>query len=284
MPANKGAFTMPDKRQFGMTVLLLTTLTLIACGLLSAPTLEPAPIQPTNTSAPPTNTPTQLLPSATLPPPSPRPTITPTPAPEWVTNFAEPILAEISSRPPDLEDNFSHDTGAWIVPHFVAEWRKSIKGSEMIITGGVIRYQGINFHDYAVEVKAREIESGNHGIDFANYYPFQHPPSGQGGISCNFQVWDTNTHFGCSIDFHKEFININKEIIQSRVHTFLLIVKGGRIATYLDGKSIGYFEDDRYRLYRDSVPYVGLFSDMKMESVHAFSEFKVWNITKLEVP
>ncbi|HRQ24240.1 MAG TPA: hypothetical protein PLF42_12505, partial [Anaerolineales bacterium] len=49
---------------------------------------------------------------------------------------------------------------------------------------------------------------------------------------------------------------------------------------HLNQQPFGYYEDDHYRLYRGSVPYVAL----KSEGVHAFSEFKVWNITKLEAP
>lgn len=278
---------MPDKKPQRTTCLVLASLVLFACGLFSGPNPipTPVPIQPTDTATPPTETPTRLPPpTATLPPPSPRATITTTPAPEWVTEFAEPILTHIASRPPDLEDHFGWATDAWVVPHFQAEWRKSVRNGEMIISGGNIRFQGVKFHDYVVEVKAREIRAGWYGIEFANYYPFQHPPSGQGGISCSFQVLDTNVDFGCNLGFHEELTNFNEEIIHNPVHAFLLIVKGGRIAAFLDEKPIGYIEDDRYRLYRDSTPYVALFSDMGSEGIHAFSEFKVWNITKLEVP
>lgn len=257
---------MPDNKSPRITYLILTSLVLFACGIFTAPNPTPTPIQPTDTSVLTTDTPTPLPPTATLPPPSPRATITSTPAPEWVTDFAEPILAEISSRPPDLEDNFGWDTGAWKF-HGQAEWRKSIRNGEMILSGGNIQYQGIKFHDYAVEVKARQVEAGIHGIEFTNA-----PRDFIGGFYCKLTVG----HFYCSV----EQPAFNWDAPFRTVNTLTVIVKGGQIAAYFNQQPIGYFEDDRYRLYRGAVPYVGLVS----EKVAAFSEFKVWNITELEVP
>ena len=265
---------MSNKKQLRITSLLLTALALIACGLFTAPNPTPTPIQATDTSSPPTDTPTQLPPpatlppTATLPPPSPRPTITTTPAPEWVTKFAEPILVEISSRPPDIEDNFGWATDAWTLAGWQAEWRKSVKNGEMILTGGNAQHQGIKFHDYVIEVKARQVEAGQHGIEFMNT-PWDSISS---GIYCKLTVG----HFGCSVKQPA----FNKDVPFRTVNTLTVIVKGGQIAAYLNQQPFGYFEDDRYRLYRGSVPYVAL----KSEGVHAFSEFKVWNITKLEAP
>jgi hypothetical protein len=270
---------MPANKSIVKIYLLVTTIILIACGLFSAPNPMPAPVQPTDASPPLTDTPTSTLLTLTLPPPSPRPTINSTPAPEWVTDFAEPILAEIASGPPDIEDKFGFDTGAWVLAGWQADWRKSVKNGEMILTGGNVQHQGIKFHDYVIEVKARQVESGWHGIAFANYpRDLRRPPPDQGGFNCSFKVFNTNAHFGCGI--LGEQTDINQEVTFYPARSFLLIVKGGQIATYLDGQPFGYFEDDRYRLYRGTIPKAGLFSS----SVHAFSEFKVWNITKLEMP
>jgi hypothetical protein len=259
---------MFNKKQPRVITMLPAALILLACGLFSAPVTTSTPIQLTDTPAPPIDTPTPLPPTATLPPPSPRPTITSTPAPEWVTNFAEPILTEIASRPPDIEDNFGFDTGAWKLATWQAEWRKSVKNGEMILTHASAQHQGIKFHDYVVEVQARQVEAGQHGIQFINT-PWD---SKNSGIYCKLTVG----HFGCSV----EQPAFNKDVPFRPVNSFLIIVKGGQIAAYLNGQPFGYFEDDRYRLYRGSVPYVALNSS----GVHAFSEFKVWNITKLEVP
>jgi len=51
------------------------------------------PIEPTLTA---------FEPTATL-----RPSRTPTPAPSWMTDFVEPILAHIADHPPDIVDHFS---------------------------------------------------------------------------------------------------------------------------------------------------------------------------------
>jgi hypothetical protein len=45
--------------------------------------------------------------------PSPSPTKTATPEPGWVTDFAEPILAAITDRPPDFEEDFTEAGPGW---------------------------------------------------------------------------------------------------------------------------------------------------------------------------
>jgi hypothetical protein len=277
-----------DRKMRVTPVCFFLLLALLACRFFS-PEPKPMPEQlsvdftptlmtlspvATQTSTSPTETQVLVLSTATLPTQTPRPTRTATPAPEWMTDFAEPILAYISNHPPDMGDNFGYDTGAWMLASWSAEWRKSIRNGEMILEKANVQYQGIKFHDYVVQVKTRQIAAGWHGIEFSNA-----PRDWElGGMGCTFMLWSENAFFGCgSVG---EQTDVSKQVTFRPKNSLTVIVKGGRIATYLNEQPFGYFEDDRYRLYRGTLPYVGLFSS----NVHAFSEFKVWNITKFEIP
>ncbi len=66
---------------------------------------------PSNTPLPPSAVPT-VSPTRPLTM-TPWPTHTVTPQPAWVTDFAEPILATIKNRKPDLQDDFISDTNDW---------------------------------------------------------------------------------------------------------------------------------------------------------------------------
>jgi hypothetical protein len=274
---------MPDNKSPRITYLILTSLVLFACGILTAPNPTPAPIQPTDTATPPTETPTRLPPpTATLQPPSPRATITTTPAPEWVTDFAEPILAEISSRPPDLEDNFGWDTDAWEISHrdVTVNWKKSLKNGEMLLTGVTVQNHSIKFYDYVVEVNirpTRQTTDHGYGIEFSNGMG---DFSGNNIVSCGIRFRNNTANSGTFFSYcvGQQF---EGEITLRPAFLFRLIVKGGRIAIYVEDKPLVYYEDDRYRLYRGGAPqfYLGAGAE-----AIAFSNFKVWNITKLEVP
>ena len=90
----------------------MLALTILACGVVAPKAV------PTTTAAP-TITPTPSITpsiSSTASPsvtPSARPTRTATPIPEWVTDFAEPILVAISDRAPDYQDDFSQASQDW---------------------------------------------------------------------------------------------------------------------------------------------------------------------------
>jgi hypothetical protein len=75
--------------------------------IVSLPPVDPSEtltttLAPTDNSTP--------IPSVT---PSPRPTATATPIPGWITDFAEPILAAIADRPPDVQEDFLKAGPIW---------------------------------------------------------------------------------------------------------------------------------------------------------------------------
>ena len=96
-----------------VTAAILVSSLLAGCStFLPRDTATQAPGDPPETLNP-TYTPTSL--DLPIPPltPSPCPTITATPLPGWVTEFAEPILAAIADRPADVEEDFSQVGPGW---------------------------------------------------------------------------------------------------------------------------------------------------------------------------
>jgi hypothetical protein len=77
---------------------------------------------------------TLIPPTSTKSTRTPMPTVTKTPMPTWVTNFAEPILAAIKDREPDFQDDFSTDTRRWFGNYGFS--------SSLKIDQGVMRLQG----------------------------------------------------------------------------------------------------------------------------------------------
>jgi hypothetical protein len=275
---------MPNKKSPRTTCLVLTSLALLACGIFSAPVTTPAPIQPTDTPAPPTDTPTQLPPPATLPPTAtlpPRPTIASTPAPEWVTDFAEPILTHIASRPPDMEDNFMTKTGGWSWETDVfGAWRKNIQDGEALLINAAISNKQISFHDFAAEVEIRYVSGQGQGV----------VGIGNGSqIGYNLYIQSNSASILRGTGEGKERSLMYEGDFQRtpKVHV-RVIVKGSRIAFFVNQQPFGYFEDETYRLYRGASPLLFLQANGYRidgdNTKYAFSNFKVWDITKLKAP
>jgi hypothetical protein len=264
---------MPDNKSPRTTCLILASLVLFACGLFVTPNQTPAPIQPSDTAAPRTDTPTQLPPTVTLPPPSPRPTITTTPAPEWMTDFAGPILAHIASRPPDFEDDFEPRSNAWAVADWGADWRMKFESGKMVVTECYMSYQGIKFNDFVVEVTVSWVSGrGDIGIMFRDELcRFWVKPDFGMEAYCQKVVSGKMERTNIIL---KEYKISGPNLVQLR-----LIAKGGRFAFYLDGKPMGYFEDEVMNIGRQLTLMVEL-----QDTTGAFDDFKIWNISDLKIP
>jgi len=215
--------------------------------------------------------------------PTPTPTSTARPAgasssgPTWATDFADPIQAYIANRPPDIQDQFQSATEAWefAFRDVTKDWQKSTKNGEMLLRYVMVQNKSIVFHDYVAEITIQPpkgTQTTGYGITFSN---------GTGDFSayniqmCRFSI--TNNEF----DSRCMGKNFSGNINSQPPWRLQLIIKGGRIAIHINDEPMVYFDDDRYRLYRGDAPqfYLGA----GPEAV-AFSNFKVWNITKLEVP
>lgn len=226
-------------------------------------TIEQIKYEPTNTKVAPTHTP--------------QPTSTSTPAPAWITDFADPILADIASRPPDIEDDFTSTTSAWGMKGNIGnDWQKEIIDGEMVITGWSVDRQ-ITFHDYVLEINARPVK----GIMLADIF-FDNGSA----IGYKLRVGDTSAEI---YDAGSSIPMLSKEFsISSPVH-IRIIVKKSQMAFYINQEPIGYFENKKFSLYRGVYPTIELSADRNLENnegdaVIAYSNFKVWNITSLEIP
>ena len=264
-------------------------LNMTICGLLifaTACTSTPAGVSHTDTPniLPPTVTSSVLPPTVTLTATQEltstlRPTFTATPAPEWVTNFATPILADIANRPADIEDTFDHFSGAWIRPEQCGSYRVKYENGEIVITECRLYHSGMHFNDFVVEVDGHFVSGTNTatstwGFDFRDRV-CKYEVRFNGNVFVNCQKYQA----GQSVITHFDFGEIG--LRSYATNRLLLIVKDTRFAFYLNGQPIGYFEDESISFggFR-----MGLGSGDYPDIMAAFDNFKAWDITDLEVP
>jgi hypothetical protein len=229
----------------------------------SKATIEQIKYEPTNTKVAPTRTP--------------QPTSTSTPAPAWITDFADPILADIASRPPDIEDNFTSESSAWVLGSWCADWRKSVENSEMVITGCPVQNVQMTFHDYVLEIDVRSVNS-----------PLLADIHLSNGSAIGYMVRVDNSLANIH-DVSSSIPALSKESSFSSPVHIRIIVKKSQMAFYVNDEPIGYFEDKKFSLYRGIYPTIELKSDSNFmnnggEAVMAYSNFKVWNIADFEIP
>lgn len=171
-------------------IVLILSLTLVllsagGCGfeqIASEPTLVPPtqtspPIPKTETTTPaiwhtqtPTSTPTStpMFPvTSTL-----RPTRTPTPQPDWITGFVDPILAAIAMQEPDFQDDFSAPYGGWIKGDWCADWRFKIADGEMVVSDCQVE-RDMWYPDFVIEMDARFLPGSSTDSDNEWRYRFR---------------------------------------------------------------------------------------------------------------
>ncbi|MBE0687174.1 MAG: hypothetical protein IH585_14380 [Anaerolineaceae bacterium] len=179
----------------------------------------------------------------------------------------DPVNSFIENRTPDFEDNFDNSSAVWKVRPCV--WcQKSIVDGEMVVNG-VVENTMITYHDYMIDVKIRHINGEGAGIEFDN---------GSAGY-CKVLVGSRgrSVHISCSDPTDLIFTHGSTEIVNLR-----LIVKGSKIAVIVNQQPVAYIEDDTFRLYRGEKPMVALTTNDS--GTIAFSNFRVWNLTQLEIP
>jgi tetratricopeptide (TPR) repeat protein len=109
------------------------------------PESTPIPSQTTSPTSPPTITPTFTRTSIAYTP-------TATPPPAWVTDFAEPILAAITGRQPDFQDDFSDKSGGWTTASFCANWGYlNFDDGELTISGPCWIFREMWYPDFVAE-------------------------------------------------------------------------------------------------------------------------------------
>lgn len=227
------------------------------------PTITETKIGPTRTTSPATHTP--------------QPTSTSTPAPAWITDFADPILADIASRPPDIEDNFTSASSAWVLKGNIGnDWQKEVIDGEMVITGWSVDRQ-INFHEYVLEIDARPVKSNMLAdIYFDNGSAI--------GYKLRIDYGSANVYDGNS-----SVPSLSKESSFSSPVHIRIIVKKSQMAFYINQEPLGYLENKNFYLYRGPYTTIELSADRSLdnnegEAVMAYSNFKVWNIADFVIP
>jgi len=202
---------------------------------------------------------------------------TPTPAPDWVTDFAEPILAYIEERPPEVEDQFEVEVeneidtynDMWVFdPTCPTDSRSlSVKDGELSTNCQLVN-QAVTFKDYVIEVDVYV------GSQFQQYIPTEFP------INTNSCLINTGIYL---IDVRcDEKIKLHSFIsVQTGWKNLRLIVKGSSAAIYLDEKPIGYFEIENKGLWG----FKSLGSNSRLYNTqYKFSNFKAWNLTDFNFP
>lgn len=189
-----------------------------------------------------------------------------TPTPDWVTDFAEPILAYIEERPPYVEDQFASKNAAW-------DGLRTDQGDSMIINNNqalinaTYKNKSINFFDYVVGVTLHHNSDIYAGFELGN----------SSAVDTHFYI-RSDGHWVVRLQWENYLFGDTDPAASYRLQ---VIVKGSHFAFIINSDPVAYFEYDDFRLYRGDSPVVALSSE-RGEAV--FSNFKAWNITSFDVP
>jgi tetratricopeptide (TPR) repeat protein len=204
---------------------------------------------------------------------------TPTPMP-W--DFAEPILAYIDSHEPDISDDFTGNLNQWAdlgitqmeivedAPDRIGFADKTgdstrqfwISDGELFIRNATLTHRNTSFNDYVIEVELRpgsEGFGGSQGIIFNNN-------------TCFVYYLGPFVNFSCDGErlYQANLSNTNAQKIR-------VILKGSNIVFYLNKQPKKYWKTE-------NPGFVNPFVLFASNEVAAFSNFKIWDITDLELP
>ncbi len=228
-------------------------------------------ITPTPNSSP------TLVPSS---PPTTAPSPSLTPYPDWVTEFAEPILDSIAERTPDFEDDFSIPIQE---PGYLVINGQDADVSEYITDDGKLELEGnlemalgsqqFNAHDFALQYETELYNTKNFaemGIDiFDGLYIFHFNP-----ISGNWTIKTTDY-------MNESSINIGTGRTEDEIGTrveILLLIKAGEISVYLNGDPLSFVQP--LYVYDDVENDINqIFISSYGEQFHAtIDNVKFWNL------
>lgn len=242
-----------------------------SCGTF-LPQSTPTPISIASTETPvpgftltPSETP---APSVT---PSPLPTKTSTPQPEWIANFAQPILSAIAARTPSFQNDFGAGSTGWIKDYCEGSL-KYVEG-ELVATKCRFFRSNTDWRDFALEVDMRFLE----GTTSSGEWSLHFRDLGNSGHSL------TLYHSGyLAIGFTKAKGSSSRmefdspALSNNQTHRVLLIAKGNRFAFYLDSQPLYYTTNDEYNFGR-CVFYVE-------SGTIAMDNLRIWDLSDISVP
>jgi basic membrane protein A len=230
-----------------------------------ASTLTPAP---TELAAAPPPTATAIA-AAPLP--------SPTAGPSWISDFAEPILSAIASRPPDFQDEFDDRSGGWYRDGFCGEWRMRVEDGELILANCGAHRENLDYPDFVAEVEGRLLagpaDEAHWTVVFRDMV----------GSAYQFGVWVRGSvglwQFGDYQDFPDVPLN------RGGANQLLVIAKGPRFAFYVNDQPLYYIEDDTFG-WGDIWLSAGGGDNYEAgnPSYLALDNFKLWDISDIAIP
>ena len=195
-----------------------------------------------------------------------------------VNEFVEPVLADIRSRPADFEDTFDTRDRGWAVVDWCTSRLMSIEDGRLLLSGCAVGYERVNYRDYVIEVEAGYEsgyrESGGVDLEFR-------------GRACTFRAnWNGAAEAACgdkpSGENARKVVQLDEFSWGSdNVIRMLLIVKGTRFAFAVDDRPLGTLEHGGYPAGGWHMGQGG--RTEKWETVISFDNFRIWDITDLEV-
>lgn len=251
-----------------------------------AQTPKPTPVVTYSPTTPaPSATPT-VNSTSTLPvTPSPRPTRTSTPLPDWVIDFAQPILDVIALRAPDFQDDFDDKSGGWRQPEDnPCGQRIEIRDGELILTDCRAQPANRDYADFVAEFDARFLPDTN-----------RRPNSNWQFL---FRLFDTpRTCFKVNYDgsvFIVDLVKVGGQlefppIANPGLETnhLLVIAKGSKFAFYLNNQPFYYLESPS--VFRQGDIHLGNGDgsgslDLAHPAIVAFDNYRIWNIRDISIP
>ena len=185
-------------------------------------------------------------------------TPTGTPAPAWVTNFAEPILVAIQDYEPYFYDDFGPDTEGWV----------QIMGmtSPFSIGQGFLRME---INTTADNIFLRNMPN------FVLQVIINRPINGFFLVSLSGDNEITFSHDGVSGDMGSKEFSFGAKI------QFTIIIRGDRAGLYLDGSPVFYYVSPGL----DDIGEFGNFGFGCHDSFCTIDEVKFWNLNRIpELP
>jgi len=219
------------------------------------------------------------------------PTATPNPIAEQAHAFAKPILAAITDRPPDYEDDFSDPGSGWPSRSTTDgdEWGYEDDAYSILVAPGyhdvsVLPDRPLELSDLVLEMDVQFV-SGEWGHW---YVSFRHSP---GFIEQPAGAYSVKFYPDGSFDLWKNVGGISGELIEedavyapsfeqrTGINRLTLIAQGPQIAIYMNGEPLWFVRDES--LEKGTVMLaVGNETGSSTLRVH-LDNFKVWDISGL---
>jgi hypothetical protein len=263
---------------FSLAVVVLA-LTILACSVFTPKSVPITTLVPTTKTPTPSFTPTiSSTPSPSITP-SPRPTLTSTPQPKWVADFAQPILDVIALRTPDFQDDFDDKSGRWQTDR--CGQRMEFIDGELVLTDCRAYRANMNYADFVAEFDARFLPDSNKRSSWQFI----------------FRRFDAAfTHFAVNYDGSVAIIDlINREHLEFpsianrglETNHLLVIAKGSQFSFYINNKPFNYLMSPSVSLQGDillgNTDGSGSI-DLAHPAIVAYDNFKIWNIHDISIP